>query len=86
MSRKKSPTVTEVEARTIIALANNGMIPARAARAIGFSNAAVHYHLVCVQEKTGKNPRDFWDLNDLVQMARSILNDESGGAPRVRFD
>ena len=77
VSRKKSPTVTETEARSVLAMADNGMTPMRAARAIGYSRNAIYYHLACVHEKTGKDPHDFWDLCDLVPMARKILRGES---------
>lgn len=79
MARKKSVNVTEVEARTILAMANNGLSGTRAARELGYVRTAVYYQLRQVLEKTGKDPRDFYDMRDhLVPMARAILS-ESGG-------
>lgn len=69
--------LTETQARIVLALAENGMNVQAAAAAAHYSRSTVEYHLHRIQERTGLNPRDFYDLQKLVKMARATLGEEA---------
>jgi sugar diacid utilization regulator len=48
-----------------------------AAAAAHYGRSTVEYHLRRIQERTGMNPRDFYDLQRLVKMARATLGEEA---------
>lgn len=54
----------------ILALAECDMNIQRAARRIYLSRSCMDYHIRRIHEKTGLNPRRFYDLEQLVEMQR----------------
>lgn len=54
----------------IIALAENDMRPSRAAKQYGISVGGMYYNMRLIQEDTGKDPQKFYDLCELLEMAR----------------
>ena len=67
--------ITPVRCRIILALANNSMRVSRAAKEICMDHSTLIYHLKWVKAITGKDPMKFYDLIDLVRMAREVLTD-----------
>ena len=67
--------MTPVRCKIILALANNGMIVNRAAKAIYMNHSTLLYHLNMIKAITGKDPSNFYDLIDLVRMVREVLTD-----------
>ena len=67
--------LTPVRCRIILALANNSMRVSRAAQAIEMNHSTLLYHLKWIKAITGKDPMNFYDLIDLVRMAREMLTD-----------
>ena len=67
--------LTPVRCRIILALADNGMIVNRAAKAIEMNHSTLMYHIKLIKAITGKNPMNFYDLIDLVRMVREVLAD-----------
>lgn len=64
--------ITEPRARVILALANNGMNVSRAARELWMHRNNVAHHMERIKEITGKDPRNFYDLVELVTMVRKM--------------
>lgn len=54
----------------ILALAENDMNAAKTAREIYLSVSCVQYHIGEIRRETGLDPRRFYDLVRLVNMAR----------------
>jgi sugar diacid utilization regulator len=69
--------LTETQARIVLALALNGMRASTAADALHYGRTTVTYYLNQIRERTGLNPRDFYDLQKLVKMARATLGEEA---------
>lgn len=66
--------LTDVRKKLIVALSENGMVVSRAASSIGIDNATARYHIKMIKAITGKNPRDFYDLGDLVDMVKPKIH------------
>ena len=60
----------EKDKAIILALADNGMKWKVAARAIDMHYNSVAYRMDRIYDKTGLDPRNFYDLHKLVEMAR----------------
>lgn len=67
--------LTPVRCRIILALADNSMKVSWAANELNLNHATVLYHLKWIKAITGKDPMNFYDLIDLVRMAREMLTD-----------
>ena len=65
--------LTPIRCKIILALANNGMIVNRAANEIDMNHSTLLYHLKWIKVITGKDPMNFYDLIDLVRIAREVL-------------
>ena len=65
--------LTPVRCKIILALAGNSMRVNRAAQAIRMNHSTLLYHLKLIKVITGKDPKNFYDLIDLVRMAREVL-------------
>lgn len=64
--------ITLADAEFILAMAANGLRTYRAARTIPLSdNAAVH-HVNKIKRETGLDPRDFYDMVELLPIAEKI--------------
>ena len=61
--------LTERQCEVIAALAFSGMREAAAGRKLGCSRGNICNQMRKIREKTGKDPRDFFDLHDLYEMA-----------------
>lgn len=63
------------DAHIVMAMANHNMNVTDVARAIFVHRNTVLYHLDKVKQQTGLDPRQFYDLVELVKMAQEVLND-----------
>lgn len=64
--------MTEKQAEIVMAFARSNMNMREAGRAMFMHPTSVLYNLNCVYEKTGKNPRKFFDLCYLVGIAAQM--------------
>lgn len=62
--------LTDEDIAVIRCLASNDMNVGRAARAMNYSRYSIVYHMNRVEQKTGYNPRVFYDLVDLLRWLR----------------
>ena len=60
----------EKDKRIILALADNGMKWKTAAKSLGMHWNTVRYRLGMIYDRTGLDPRNFYDLHKLVQMVK----------------
>lgn len=67
--------MTPARCKIVLALADNSMRVSRAAQAIEMNHSTLLYHLKWIKAITGKDPMNFYDLIDLVRMAREVLTD-----------
>ena len=61
--------LTDKQCEVINALAFSGMNAAEAARTLGQHRNTILYHMQEIEQKTGLNPKDFFDLQELYAIA-----------------
>lgn len=61
--------MTELQIKIIKAFADNGMNVSKAARYLGYHRNSIMYHFERIEDATGFNPRNFYDLVKLMRMA-----------------
>ena len=66
----KKDQMTPVRCEIVLALADCAMNANAAAKKIYMNHSTVQYHIKIIKAVTGKNPRNFYDLYDLVQMVK----------------
>lgn len=69
--------LTRRQASVVLAFAHNGMRYTPTCEALYLHENTVRYNLDKAHEKTGKDPRDFFELYELVKIARKVLEDEN---------
>jgi hypothetical protein len=69
--------LTPTQASVIIAYARNGMRVKPTSEELFLCWNGVDYHLDKARQKTGKDPRNFFDLYELVEISRKVLEDEN---------
>ncbi len=62
--------MNETEKQIILSLANYDMNVSRTSRAIHMHRNSIEYHLEKIQQRTGFNPKRFYDLVKLVEIAK----------------
>lgn len=62
--------MNEVDRMVILAYAANNMNARAAAKGLFMCGPAFHYHLNQIKAETGLNPRNFYDLVELVRRAK----------------
>ena len=70
---ERSFTLTEAQAKTIIAWASHGMRKKSAAGELGITSSSMSGRLETIREKTGRDPEDFFQLCELLAAARDVL-------------
>ena len=65
--------MNELEAKIIIALADNGLRAERAAKTIPMDRNSVVYRIRKIRKETGRDPLDFHDMCWLLPMAKTTL-------------
>lgn len=71
--------LTEEQAKTIVALAENGMKVTEAAKVLGCARSTMVNRLQKIKEVTDKDPMIFYDLCQLLLDARILLGEEPAG-------
>lgn len=61
--------MNDLQKSVIIAFAENGMNVEKTARVMHYHRSNIIYHLENVEKKTGLNPRNFFDLIKLYELA-----------------
>lgn len=64
------------DAHIVVAMANHNMNVTDVARAIFAHRNTVLYHLNKVKRQTGLDPRRFYDLVELMNIAQEVLESE----------
>lgn len=64
--------MTEMDINIIKALADCDMSRSKAAEKLFYSQGTISYHCKLILKKTGKNPRKFYDLCELLQMIETV--------------
>lgn len=62
--------MTPVRCEIVLALADTGTRATAAARKLYMNHSTVLYHMKLIKAITGLDPKDFYDLGKLVQMAK----------------
>jgi sugar diacid utilization regulator len=70
-------SLTETQARIILTLAANNINVSATAKATYYGRSTLEFHLHQIRERTGLNPKNFYDLQKLVHMARATLGEEA---------
>lgn len=65
--------MTTLQAIVIRGLAQNGLRRFKAAKKLNYSRSAIDYHVSKIREQTGKDPLDFYDMCELIEIANEIL-------------
>ena len=76
--RKAEPDdrpLTKMQAAVVLAFAHNAMRYKPTCEVLYLHENSVRYNLDKAHERTGKNPRDFFELYELVQIAKEVLNE-----------
>lgn len=63
--------LTDREKEIILALAESDMSVSQVSRVVYYHRNTLEYHFVKIKRKTGLNPKRFYDLVKLVDMAKS---------------
>lgn len=67
--------LTKTQAEVIVKMAKNNINAAATAREMFMHRNTVDYHIRMIQRNTGKNPLNFYDLQDLLIMAKEFQHD-----------
>lgn len=70
--------MTIIQAQLILAMADNDMNMAAVAKKFYFNRSSVLYQFDRIARATGKDPRVFRDLVDLIPMAEKVINEQKG--------
>lgn len=62
--------MTDLQKEIILSMADHNMNKAEVAKAIYFSRGGVLYQCDVIKQKTGLDPRNFYDLIKLVEMVK----------------
>lgn len=68
--------MTKLQAEIIVALAENQLSPTDASKKLFMHRTTVNYHIRKIHKITGKNPLDFYDMCELLPLARRVVNGE----------
>lgn len=68
-----SVKLTPTQAEAIVKLAKNNMNVRAAAREMFMHYNTVHYHVRMIERNTGKDPLNFYDLQELLPFAEDVL-------------
>ena len=71
--------LTRVDVDVIMAYAECGMRLSTAAKAIHYAKMTIEYHLTSVYQKTGLNPKKFYDLVELIRLINEKTANEQQG-------
>lgn len=67
--------LTQTQAEIIVKFAENNINVAATAREMFMHRNTVDYHLRMIYRNTGKNPMVFYDLLELLTVAKSVLGE-----------
>lgn len=65
--------MTPVRCKIVLAMADNRMRVTEAAKELFMHYSTVIYHIKLIKAITGKDPMNFYDLIDLVKLAKEYL-------------
>ena len=62
--------MSEIENSIILSFAESDMRAAKTARKLNYHRNSIIYHLKCIRNKYGLDPQRFYDLVELVKIAK----------------
>lgn len=65
-----------IDAMIVVEFARNSMNVTDTANSLHYHRNTILYHLDKIREKTGLNPRNFFDLGELYTMGIAVLDDD----------
>lgn len=65
--------MSDKQKEIIISFAKNDMNISRTAKDLYYSNASIHYHFAQIKQRTGLDPRRFYDLLKLIQKTEVLI-------------
>lgn len=65
--------MTDLQAEVVVALADSGLRLNTAAKKLYRHVSTIHYHVDVIRRCTGLDPLDFYDMQKLVPMAKTVL-------------
>lgn len=68
--------MTKTQAEILLELANHDLSIQQTAHKLFRSHSGLTYHLQMIQKETGKNPLCFYDMCELLPIARAVLEEE----------
>lgn len=66
--------MTIQQAEIIIAYADNSMSRTATAKSLFHAKSTIDYQMQKIRENTGKDPKNFYDLCDLLPIARAVVS------------
>lgn len=76
--------MTQLQAEIIVALADNQFNVSKVAEKLFMHRTSLNYHVRKIRETTGKNPMDFYDMCELLHIARQVINGEVAITAKTR--
>ena len=70
--------MTDTQAKVVKAMAENQLNMSRAAKALHYHKTNIYKHVIRVLDQTGKDMRDFYDMNQLLMEAEVVLGTARG--------
>lgn len=68
--------MSKYQAKIIVLYAQASMNRSGVAKILGVNTSTLTYHFNVIQDKTGLDPRNFFDLGELYTIARDILDNK----------
>lgn len=68
--------MTRTQAEVVVKLAENNINVAKTAKAMYMHRNTVDYNVRMIRKKTNKDPLQFYELLELLPMAREVLGDD----------
>lgn len=72
VARRLNQIMTKLESQIIIELAHHQLSALQVSKSLNYHRNTIYYHVRRIQEKTGLNPYDFFDMQKLYPMAREV--------------
>lgn len=73
---KNPKTLTQHEAELIVTMADCDLNQKRTGNKLYVGHTTIFYHIESIKNKTGKDPRKFYDMCELLPVAKAILEEK----------
>ena len=73
--RLRYSELTEVQEQIIVTMCDNGLNMSKTGRALYMTASNVNVHCNKIKRKTGLDPRDFWEMQKLLELMKGKTNE-----------